>query len=38
MLAVYTSEGSFIFKFGLSTDQTTQNPSDALSSKPVNMK
>jgi hypothetical protein len=38
MLLVYTSEGSFIFNFGLSVDQATQNPSQILSLKPINMK
>jgi hypothetical protein len=38
MLAVYTSEGSFIFNFELSTDQATQNPSESLSLNPIKQK
>jgi hypothetical protein len=33
MLAVYTNEDSFIFKFGLSADQATQNSNEALAVK-----
>jgi hypothetical protein len=35
MLAIYTSEGSFTFNFGLSADQATQNPSEIFSLKPI---